>query len=390
MVQSKQPHSISPDSHEPSADPEEDLQTLFMYSVSHELRTPLQLIQGYAALLNDGFLGALAPEQMQAIINIVHGASTLRALVEQIGILLAVEAQTSVSVPIALADVVSEVVEGQRTAATQAGLTLVLTLETDLPQICGDPYHLKYVVDCLLDNALKFTPEGGQIEVQVYTEPGLLCLTITDTGIGIEEEVLEHIFDRFHQADNSVTRRYRGLGLGLAVVKAVVEDHGGQIAVSSQPDQGSCFTVKLPIQSSKITTDAEPEHATATWRILIVDDEKNVAEMLLEGLGSLPHCEIAVATSGDQALQIFEQHPFDLLITDYKMPGTDGLALATRIRQQFPQTIIIMITAYGDEALYEMADHDTIQHVMEKPIDLREIRSVTFEALAGSGKEKGR
>lgn len=118
-------------------------------------------------------------------------------------------------------------------------------------------------------------------------------------------------------------------------------------------------------------------------RILIVDDEENLALGLRDGLETLPHCEIAVATGGEQALQLFKQQPFDLLITDYKMPGTSGLMLATRIRQLYPQTVIIMITAYVYDALSSQIDCACIQCILEKPAELREIRSAALEALAG-------
>ncbi len=119
----------------------------------------------------------------------------------------------------------------------------------------------------------------------------------------------------------------------------------------------------------------------ALRRILIVDDEENVALTFQDSLERLPNCEIAIATNGEQALQLFEQQPFDLLITDYKMPGTDGITLAVRVRQLYPRTVIIMITAYGDQTLREQAARASIQRVLDKPVRLGEIRCVALEAL---------
>ncbi len=248
----------------------DDLHSTFIQNVSHELRTPLSIIQGYAELLGDGSLGALAPEQQEAIFAIVNHAYTLWTLVERIDVLLAVEAQATASLPLALEEIVTEVVKRRRAAATQAGLTLEVHLEPGLPSISGEPYHLQQAIDCLLENALKFTPGGGRVEVQVYTEPGWVCLAVTDTGIGMTEEGLEHIFTHFYQMDRSTTRRYRGIGLGLTLVRAVIEEHGGRIEVESQPGQGSRFTIKLPVQSpaaqvAQLFGDAMASRRIQSW-----------------------------------------------------------------------------------------------------------------------------
>ena len=121
----------------------------------------------------------------------------------------------------------------------------------------------------------------------------------------------------------------------------------------------------------------------ALRRILIVDDDENVALGLQDGLETLPDCEIAVVTGGEQALQLSEQQPFDLLITDYKMPGMDGMTLAMRVQQLSPQTVIIMITAYASDALREQADRASIRRILDKPVRLVKIRSEALEALGG-------
>ena len=256
----QQTHLSPPGKCGPEAKNLDDLHYTFIQNVSHELRTPLTIIQGYAELLGDGSLGALAPEQQEAVFVIVSRASELRTLVERIDILLAVEAHETASLLLAPHEIVAEVVKGRRAAATQAGLTLEVHLEPGLPPVSGKPDHLKQAIDCLLENALKFTPGGGRVEVQVYTEPGWVCLAITDTGIGMTEEGLERIFTRFYQRDRSTTRRHGGIGLGLTLVRAVIEEHGGRIEVESQPGQGSRFTIKLP----KLAPVAQKEHRDLT------------------------------------------------------------------------------------------------------------------------------
>ena len=204
---------------------------------------------------------------------------------------------------------------------------------------------------------------------------------MTDSGIGMTEEEVERIVSDFCQIDGSTTRQYGGIGLGLTVAKAVIAEHTGSIKVESQPGQGSRFVIELPALPPDGQADQAIEESVALRRILIVDDEENIAMTLQDGLERLPNCEIAIATSGEQALWLFEQQSFDLLITDYKMPGTDGITLAARVRQLYPRTIIIMITAYGDETLREQAARASIQRVLDKPVGLAEVRCVALEAL---------
>ena len=267
----QQTHLSPPDECGPEAGNLDDLHSTFIQNVSHELRTPLTIIQGYAELLGDGSLGALAPEQQEAISVIVDRTYVLRTLVKRIDVLLEVEAHATTSLPLALDEIVAKVVKGRRAAATQARLTLEEHLEPGLPPVSGDPYHLQQAIDCLLENALKFTSGGGRVEVQVYTEPGWVCLAVTDTGIGMTEEELERIFTRFYQRDRSTTRQYRGIGLGLTLVRAVIEEHSGRVEVESQLGQGSRFTMKLPALSPVAQL---VEDAMTSRRILIVDDRE--------------------------------------------------------------------------------------------------------------------
>jgi signal transduction histidine kinase len=270
----QQTYLSPPDECWPEAKNLDDLHSTFIQNVSHELRTPLTIIQGYAELLGDGSLGVLAPEQQEAIFAIVDHTDALRTLVERIDILLEAEANDTAPLPLALDEIVAKVVKRRRAAATQAGLMLDIHLEPDLPPVSGAPYHLRQAIDCLLENALKFTPGGGRVEVQVYKEPGWICLVVSDTGIGMTEEELERVFTRFYQRDRSTTRRYRGIGLGLTLVGAVIEEHGGRIEVESQPGQGSRFTIKLPALIPAAQVPKPVEDIGAPRRILILDDRE--------------------------------------------------------------------------------------------------------------------
>lgn len=357
-----------------------DLKSKFIQNISHELRTPLQIVQGYASLLRDGDLGALAPEQEEAIGVIASRADELRTLVERIGILLAIESDLTVQRTVKVDGIVEEVVDAYVPIASESEVDLQLALEEAAPSVLGDPYHLEQVVECLVENAIKFTPEGGKVWVTVEADPAWVSIAVSDTGIGIEESELERIFSGFYQVDGSTTRRYGGLGLGLTVVRAVVEEHQGQIQVTSQPGEGSCFIVNLPVKADD-EVEQVVEGESILQRVLIVDDEEFVALTLSEALSSLPNCEVSAATDAAKALELFEEQPFDLLITDYKMPETNGIDLAAKIRDLYPQTVVIMVTAYGDDMLREQATESSIQRIMDKPVRLADIRKVTLEAL---------
>lgn len=250
----------------------DELRSMFIQNVSHEFRTPLGIIQGYAELLYGEDLGTLEPEQKRALSVVVNRVHELRKMVERISILMAIEMHSAASVPFDLADVVTRVVGERRADADQAGIELVAYLEPGLPLMSGDPYQLEHVVESLVENALKFTLAGGRVEVDVYAEPGWICLAVTDTGIGIPEEELGRIFSDFYQADGSTTRKYGGIGLGLTLVKAVVEDHAGRIEVESQPEQGSQFLIRLPVLQPDGQVDQPIKQVSAVPNILVVDE----------------------------------------------------------------------------------------------------------------------
>ncbi len=360
----------------------DNLHSTFIRNVEHELRTPLAIMQGYAELLQKGELGDLAPEQQEAMFVIVNRAYEMRKLVDRLGVLMAIQSQMSVWQQFSLADVVARLMAPRSDAAGKAGLDFEYHIEPDAPLMQGDAEQVRRACECLLENAFKFTPRGGRVHVRVYTEPGWACCTIADTGIGIEPDKLAHLFDGFYQADGSTTRRYGGIGLGLTVAKAVIDSHGGRIEVKSQPGQGSQFTVKFPLLS-EAHGEQLPEKSVIVRHILVVDDEESVAVSLQAGLEKLPNCRVATASNGIEALRLLEQQAFDLLVTDYKMPEMDGLTLAARVRQLYPQTSIVMLTAFGDEELRRQAADGSIQYILDKPVKLSGVRNVVTAALDG-------
>jgi PAS domain S-box-containing protein len=235
------------------------LKNEFIQGVSHELRSPLALIRGYAELLDSGELGDLSPEQQGAVEIIARRARMLGDMVEDITLLLTAEARALVRRPLAVDDLARASVEDFRLAADQAVLTLRAEVASDLPPVDGVSVYLRRLLDNLVGNAIKFTPAGGTITVRVYQEGEWIVLQVADTGVGIPPDEQERIFDRFYQVDGSTKRRYRGFGLGLTLVKEIVEAHDGTVDVESEVDEGSVFTVRLPVTEEDVSEGGEPD-----------------------------------------------------------------------------------------------------------------------------------
>lgn len=228
----------------------------FIRNVSHELRTPLALIRGYAELLESGELGELQPEQDHTVSIIARRTRMLTRVMDDFAAIIDIDEEKLQLQQVDLAELVRGMQDDWRVTAQQAALSLQVEVAPDIPLLLGDPFQFKRVVDNLLDNAFKFTPANGSVVVRLWHEGQELMLQVTDTGIGIPTDQLEHIFDRFYQIDGSSTRRYGGTGLGLALVKEIVEAHGGRVQVQSFAPQageaggGSSFTVRLPLRDA--------------------------------------------------------------------------------------------------------------------------------------------
>jgi signal transduction histidine kinase/FixJ family two-component response regulator len=222
----------------------------FIQNVSHELRSPLALIRSYAEMLAKGQLGELEPEQEKPVAVIERRARMLSEMVQDITLILAAEVNPPPPEPVPLDELTLDTAEDFRAAVEQAGLTLHTEIAPQLPLVSGYPTYLGRVLDNLLGNAIKFTPEGGTLTIRLRQDGDQVALEVSDTGIGIPSDQLDRVFERFYQIDGSAQRRYRGMGLGLALVKEIVETYGGQVKVESQLNEGSTFTVLLPIADS--------------------------------------------------------------------------------------------------------------------------------------------
>ena len=219
----------------------------FIQNVSHELRSPLALVRGYAEMLDAGELGELAPDQQMPVAVIARRARMLSDLVKDITMILEAEVSPPDPEPVPWDELAQNAVEDFQVAAHQAELTIEAEIAPALPPVCGAPTYVRRVLDNLLGNAVKFTPAGGTITVRLYREEEFVALEVSDTGVGIPDDKLTRIFDRFYQVDGSASRRFGGMGLGLALVREIVEAYKGRVMVESQVGEGSTFKALLPV-----------------------------------------------------------------------------------------------------------------------------------------------
>jgi PAS domain S-box-containing protein len=219
----------------------------FVQNVSHELRTPLTFVKGYVEYLLEGYAGQLNDGQQQALEIVLDRSNAIIRLVNDIVSLKQAELQEMDLQPVALELIAVACVEGSRVAAEQAGIQLQLEIPTGLPEVYGNSKRLGQVFDNLLGNAIKFSPDGGVIRVRLRPHGGCVEAEVSDTGIGMPPDRLDHIWKRFYQLDSASTRRFPGAGLGLAIVKRIIDAHDGEIWVESELNKGSTFHFTLPI-----------------------------------------------------------------------------------------------------------------------------------------------
>jgi PAS domain S-box-containing protein len=319
----------------------------FLATVSHELRTPLNAILGWAQLLAIGNLDAEASKR--AIETVLRNARAQRELIDDLlDISRIITGKLRLEVrSIELAPIIEAVVDGVRPAADARNIHLHTALDPLFSPISGDPDRIQQIIWNLLSNAIKFTPEGGRVAVRLERSHSHIEITISDTGQGIDPELLLHVFDRFRQADASITRRHGGLGLGLAIVRQLVEMHGGTVtAASPGAGEGTVFKIILPMLSvhhemsdvektppmipASTPTDGEP--SLNGLRVLIVDDEPDARELFAAVLTGSGADVVSVGSAGE-ALAKMGRQQFDVLISDIGMPEMDGYALISKVRQ---------------------------------------------------------
>jgi len=220
-------------------------------NVSHELRTPLAHIKGYIELLAEGQLGQLDPGQRSALGVVQRATERLGRLIEDL-IEFSAASRTGIALnvtPVAIPQLVDRAIDRSRPKAQKAGVKIVTEIAKALPTPLADSERLSWVLHQLLDNAVKFTPSGGVVKIKVKPEPRAVAISISDTGIGIPQERMREVFEPFHQLDGSPTRRYGGTGLGLALVRLILDAHGAPLNLESRVGEGSTFSFLLPVEA---------------------------------------------------------------------------------------------------------------------------------------------
>lgn len=330
----------------------------FLAIVSHELRSPLNGILGWSRLLRTR---KLDPDTTaKALASIERNAQAQTQLIEDLlDISRIIRGKVRLNLrPVSLIPIIQASLDTTRPTADTKAIQLLSHLDANLGLVAGDVERLQQIVWNLLSNALKFTPEGGKVEVQ-FTQAGTHArLQIMDTGQGISQEFLPYVFDRFRQADPTTTRTQGGLGLGLAIVRNLVELHGGSIWVESAGvGQGATFIIELPLlpdgnqqtNADFVPTLPSDSESLAGLRVLIVDDEADTRDFLATALEQFG-ASVTVAASASEAFSLFQQNPPDVLLSDIGMPEEDGYALIRKIRAlpiaAGSQTPAAALTAY--------------------------------------------
>jgi CheY-like chemotaxis protein/two-component sensor histidine kinase len=336
--------------------------------------------------------GELSPEaQQKAFLTIDRNARSQAQLIEDLlDISRIVSGKMRVDFKgVDMPAVISAAVEAIRPAAEAKGIRIVSMFSSGAGPIVGDPERLQQVIWNLLSNAVKFTPGGGTVQVELRRVESQVELRVIDSGIGIDPAFLPHVFDRFSQADSSITRSRGGLGMGLAIVKSLIELHGGIVSVSSPGEShGTVFTVKLPIsavqergvrrsdQKSTVQKELKEQENLVGLKILIVDDEPDSSEMLrivFNRAGSI----VETAESATAALAIFDKWHPDILISDIGMPEIDGNELIRIIRRERGSRIpAVALTAMARiEDRLKTLDAGYQMHVA-KPVELVELITI--------------
>jgi signal transduction histidine kinase/ActR/RegA family two-component response regulator len=372
----------------------------FLMTVSHELRTPLTAIYGWARMLSTGQIrDAQRPRALDAI---ERNAAALQQLVSDLlDVSRVVSGRLRLDVqPVSVPDVVGAAIDAIRPAAHAKNIRVVTTVEGGYLSVTGDAGRLQQVIWNLLSNAVRFTPADGLIEIAVTRSAGTLRIAVSDSGPGVDEAFLPHVFERFRQGASGTTRAHGGLGLGLAIVRHLVELHGGTVEASNHtPLPGATFRIVLPARpatSAALECEPSPVGIGASRaaerlddvRVLVTDDDMNAREMLaviLENAGA----DVRAAASAEDAMMILQTWVPDVVLSDIEMPGEDGYGLIASVRRlatSRARIVAIALTAHARAEDRLRALEAGFQWHLAKPVDPAELLSVISTLLV---QEKG-
>jgi PAS domain S-box-containing protein len=325
----------------------------FLATVSHELRAPLHAILGWARLLSTGMMDEETTKRgLEIIENNAKGQQRIIDDILDVSRIITGKLRIDMAY-VDISSVIEAAVDSMRLAAEAKGVNLQISLDPSVDMVLGDANRLQQVIWNLISNAIRFTPQGGRVQVLSKHADSQVEIEVIDTGIGIKPEFLVHVFDRFRQEDSSTTRIHGGLGLGLAIVRHLVELHGGTVTADNRIDEkGAIFTVRLPLsavsknrnyhapkhlgQNGKKNGNRETESNLANLRVLLVDDEADGREMIATMLEQ-DGAQVKGVASVNEALQLLAEWNPDVLISDIGMPIEDGYSLIRKVRTLPPE-----------------------------------------------------
>lgn len=378
----------------------------FLATMSHELRTPLNAIQGWVTILRKT---ARADEQLERGLEVIerNAKAQARLVSDLLDVSRIITGKLALNLTrTELLPVILAAVEVVRPAAEAKGVRLVIDVDPDVGATMADADRMQQIVWNLLTNAVRFTPGGGRVSVTASRIGSSVVIRVEDTGAGIASEKLAQIFDRFMQVDSSTTRTHGGLGLGLAIVRHLVEAHGGTVEAHSEGlGRGATFSVTLPISAVDVrpleasapgeadgqaepTSPATTRDALANVRVLVVDDDPDALELVrlvLEGAGATV---TSASNAGDALARLDERGRFHVIVSDIGMPGMDGYALmrSIRSRESGADVPAIALTAFARREDVAVALRAGYQEHLAKPVDVRRlVQSVkTWSGAAGA------
>lgn len=365
----------------------------FLAKATHELRTPLSVMTGWLDLLRSG---KVPEEDISCVLDtLARNVKLELQLVEDIlGLSQLRRGKLEITKEVvSLNETIKNAVESIRFPAEQKHIQVEVTLDDHEAAVLGDARRLEQIVWNLLTNAVKFTPRGGLVRIELVRGDGVVLINVSDNGIGIKPDFLPHIFSAFEQQDSSVSRIYGGLGLGLSIVKELTELHGGTIVAKSDGvGKGATFTLTLPLMplAEKAEATVEPLNAhgempLADKVILAVDDMPEVLA-ILSLLLSQTGARVVTASSADEALDRFKEVNPDVLLSDISMPGKDGYDLIKAIRslphEQGGNTPAVVLSAHSGPDFRDRALREGFQVFLTKPAKLTDLLGAIQNVMA--------
>jgi PAS domain S-box-containing protein len=364
----------------------------FLATLSHELRTPLTAVLGWVHLLRSRKLDAAMQQRaMEVIDRNAKAQAQLIADILDVSRIVTGKFRLEPS-PVDIGPIIDAAVDSVRPAAEAKQIRLEPALDPRLGPLIADADRIQQVVWNLLSNAIKFTPEGGEVKLDIARAASQVQITVSDNGLGIEPDLLPYVFERFRQGDSSSTRSHGGLGLGLAIVRHIVELHGGTVDASSEgAGRGATFVVRLPLRSAPRKESARPLAAEPAGTsltglcVLVVDDDedtRDLVQMVLRQRGA----QVLTAATVEEAVALVSARRPDVLLSDIAMPGEDGFELIRRVRalgvDEGGQVMAAALTAYARTEDRLKALWAGFQTHIPKPVQPNELAAVVA-SLAG-------